>query len=192
LQAWGESQQVEVEAAHECAWVGARGWLDAGIEDLLEEELVDGQIHGELSGEVGQGRFYGGGPGPVVLPFRAFGDPAFEQGLLLFIEVFLGVRRGHLLIGVGVEDAAVQFALAGLSGDEGRRDAFGEQAFVRVEPELGLALLFIGAVAGVALVGKDGPDVAVELDGFGLGAEVCGQDQSAEEVEGSIHLCFPS
>ena len=37
-----------------------------------------------------------------------------------------------------------------------------EGAFPSVEAEVGLACLFVGAVAEEALVGKDGPDVAVE------------------------------
>lgn len=35
-------------------------------------------------------------------------------------------------------------------------------AFSGIETKIGLACLFVGAVAEEALVGKDGPDVAVE------------------------------
>gem|GEM_PF-5944329 len=48
----------------------------------------------------------------------------------------------------------------------------GERAvFTDVQAKSRLALLFIEAVAGKAFVGKDRPDVAVELDGFGGGGE---------------------
>src|SRR5262249_26590561 len=38
-----------------------------------------------------------------------------------------------------------------------------EGAFLSVEPQVGLALVLVGAVAGVAVVGQDRPDVAIEL-----------------------------
>jgi hypothetical protein len=61
------------------------------------------------------------------------------------------------------EDAGEEFAVFGLAGDDGASAVvLGVGALGDVEAELGLALLFIGAVAIEALVGKDRADVAIE------------------------------
>ena len=57
-------------------------------------------------------------------------------------------------------------ALVGFAGDEGLLP----EGFVTVvETQLGLALAGVGAVAGEAVVGENGADVAVELDLRGNG-----------------------
>ena len=58
---------------------------------------------------------------------------------------------------------------------------FADGGVADVEAKIGLALFFVGAMAGEAIVRKDGPDVAVEgdlrgLDGDGSGGENGEQD----------------
>lgn len=66
-------------------------------------------------------------------------------------------------------DAADQFAFTGLAGDDGQAAGLGglEGVGLDVEPELGLALALVRAVAGEAVLGEDGADVAVEIDRTG-------------------------
>jgi len=69
-----------------------------------------------------------------------------------------------------------QVAFIGLAGDEDRPAGLG------VEAEVGLALGPVGAVAGEAGVGEDGPNVPVELDGS-LGAVGGGHKGQGQEEE---------
>src|SRR5262249_60215148 len=58
-----------------------------------------------------------------------------------------------------------QFALAGLAPLENVvAAAVGERSLLEVEAQVGLALAGVGAVTGEAVIGEDGPDVAVELE----------------------------
>src|SRR5260370_684881 len=58
-------------------------------------------------------------------------------------------------------DSANQLALVGLAGHDG---ALLDGDFADIEPELALDLARVGAVAGEALVRKDRPNVAIEVD----------------------------
>ena len=73
-------------------------------------------------------------------------------------------RRHHFRFVVG-GDAAPEFALLGVAGDD-RRDVvvFDEGGFGSVEPQVGLAGLFVEAVALEAVFGEDRADVAVEIE----------------------------
>src|SRR5262249_37333680 len=88
---------------------------------------------------------------------------------------------GHALVPVVGGDAGEQFALGRLAGDE---DAF--RTLGGVEPQAGLALGPVGAVAVEAGVGEDRPDVAVEGERGrpgGGGARLLGGGQGAREQE---------
>ncbi len=103
-----------------------------------------------------------------------FGDPAFEQGDLGGFQGRRGFGRGHREFGVVDLDAEDQVAGVGVAGDDGGGAGFeGEGGSLgHIEAETGLALALVGAVAGEAVLGEDGADVAVEIEGFlGLGGE---------------------
>ena len=101
------------------------------------------------------------------LVLRAFVDPALERGDFFGREATdLRLGRGHDFLLVGAFDAEHQFALGAVAGDDHRGAIFdAEGAFLRVEAQLRLAALFIGAVAMVTLVRKDRAHLAAEIDG---------------------------
>ena len=96
------------------------------------------------------------------------GSPLFnpatkESDLGLGETFFFGMWRRHRFIAGGFRDAVDQFAIIWFArNDCGEAIVVFEGTFPSVEAEVGLACLFVGAVAEEALVGKDGPDVAVE------------------------------
>ena len=122
---------------------------------------------------------------PVQFVLRALGDPALEQRFLGGIEFLSRVGRWHEIILIVRRDAPDQFALAWLAGDD-RRGAveIGQGALPSVEPQIGLTLLGVGAVAGKAVVTEQRPNVAIEVDA----TQVLPRKQPArpcEENEGS-------
>jgi hypothetical protein len=98
----------------------------------------------------------------VLFPLGAFVDPLLDGGDLRGCERAACGRRGHAALGIGVRDAEIDAAGFGFAGREcGERSLFGIQA------DAGHALAFVGAVASEAVVGEDGADLAVEVDGPG-------------------------
>ena len=63
-----------------------------------------------------------------------------------------------------------QLALGQVAGHDGKTAVLQrlEGAFFAVEAQMGFALVFIRAVAGVAVLGKDRPNLAVKVDGRSL------------------------
>ena len=61
-----------------------------------------------------------------------------------------------------------EFALVGFAGDDGF--AFEGDVAV-IEAEFGLAVVFVMAMANEAVLGKDGPNIAIELDFVRCGGE---------------------
>ena len=73
-------------------------------------------------------------------------------------------RRHHFRFVVG-RDAAPEFALLGMAGDDrGDVVVFDEGGVGRVQPQLGLPGFFVEAVALEAVFGEDRADVAVEIE----------------------------
>ena len=99
------------------------------------------------------------------LIFRALGDPAFEQFLLRGGERAIRLGRRHQLVGVGGKDVLHQLALLRFARHERLRL---QRLRAHIQPQVGLALIRVLAVAVKAVLGQDRPDVAVELD-FGRG-----------------------
>jgi len=58
-------------------------------------------------------------------------------------------------------DAIDQFARLGIARHDG---LLGDGDLALAQPEFGFALAGVGAVASEAVIGEDGPDVAVEFD----------------------------
>ena len=100
-------------------------------------------------------------------------------------ERFVEFRRGHGDGGVGFLDAEDELAGVGVAGDDGG-GAGGEFAggvLAAVEPEVGFAGRAIGSVAGEAVFGQDGPDVAVVARGVGGLGQGRSQLQECENEE---------
>src|SRR5207248_2288671 len=102
---------------------------------------------------------------PVILPRRALLDPAAQQFELPRCELAAGVRQRHALRRIGRRDAAPEMTVRELAGHDGAVLAeIAEEAALGVEAQVGLARGLGRAVAGVARVRQDRPDVAVKLD----------------------------
>ena len=89
------------------------------------------------------------------------------------------IRRRHDIVRVRRDDALPELALIEIARDD-RGSALGgllEEAFLRIKTQVRLARLGVGAMAGGAVVGEDGPDVAVEAD-LGLGG--VGQTETSD------------
>src|ERR1041385_9578802 len=112
----------------------------------------------------------------MPLPRRAFINPAPQLFDLRRREFLAGLRRRHDFVRIWIRYPPDQFALVAVAGDDpGLAFPHSERAFLDIQPELGLARLFIRPVAGEAVIRADGADVAVEIhrtrrgraDGFG-------------------------
>ena len=164
-----QAGQVEVGAADERRAIGARRRLDAFAGEAPAHQSVD-RVRVWILPDSG---VFHRLECPVALVFGSLGDPAPHQRRLALAEAwFLRFRWRHALIGVAAEHAREQLAVIGLAGDDRRVAAeIGERTLAGIEPQLGLALFRIGAVAEKTAIGKDRTDVAIELDAV-LGQQV--------------------
>jgi hypothetical protein len=71
------------------------------------------------------------------------------------------VRRGHHLVGIGLEDPVDEFAFVRLAGNDRAVLRVGG-AFRDIEAEVGFTGFLVGTVAAEAAVGEDRADLAVE------------------------------
>ena len=113
-------------------------------------------------------------------------DPALDELHLRRRETV--VRRHELEIILGA-DSQVELARGRVSGGDGAVAAtILEGALPGIEPQVGIALVRVGAVAGEALVGEEGEDVAVEVDGLVfLRRRGSGRAQAAQPCHGHRH-----
>ena len=102
--------------------------------------------------------------GPVLLPDGALGDPVADQADFALAQRYAGVDGGHAQRLVLRGDAPHHLALAGIAGHDGEVAAqICLGAGLVIESQLALAIALVGAVAGIALVGENRPDVAIEF-----------------------------
>ena len=171
-----QAQQVGMEATGEGATIRFGGGRDALGLESGGDEGVDRFLRRR------DGGFARGFVRPMVLVFRAFGDPALEELLLLRRQLLMRIRRRHHLIWIGEEESLHEFAGVGLARYEG----FLFQRFLAdIQAELGLAMARIVAVAIEAVVGKDRTDVAIEFDRVGGGRRRGDQTQGGEGDTGA-------
>ena len=146
--------------------------------EFLADEAVDGvSRHGRLHGRFER---------PVLAPDGAFGDPAAE-------EVDLGGRqprlvrlgRRHELVLVVGHDALDQGADVGLARHE---RLLGQGRLPDVEPELGLAMRLVLAVAAETVIGEDGQDVPAEAHRLRREGGEDERQESAEQRGRLFHL----
>jgi hypothetical protein len=103
--------------------------------------------------------------GPVALVLGTLLDPAFHERHLFLGEHLVELRGRHVFVRVVGAEPLHHLALFRMTGHDRRLAGFAAFAggLERVEAELALDLVLVGTVAGVAGVGEDGPDVAIEL-----------------------------
>ena len=162
---WRQPGQIESHAANERDLVGRLGGNQPlGIQPR-EDEAVDFVLDPGLVLHNRWGGYCGRDERPMLRPRAAFGDPPLEQFDLGGSHLFPRGGGRHLFVGILRQHAGDQFAFINLARDNGRcsRSQFGGAPFSDVQPQAGLAFLFIGTVALKTIVRQDGPDVAGEV-----------------------------
>ena len=162
-----ETGEVEGDAPEECFAVGLRGAGEPFLLQALVDEGVDRIGDWRLAiANCWHCRLHRHFEGPVLLIRSPLLDPFADGGLLLGGQRLVRLRGRHHVILVVADDPLPGLALRQIT----RLDrhvavlVWLERAFDDVEPELGLALFGVDPVTGEALVGKNWPDVAVELE----------------------------
>ena len=128
--------------------------------------------------------------GPVLLPGRPLFDPPFKNIDLLGRQLAGELGGWHAFDIVGAGDPLKQLAVRQVGRDNraaavmvGPGTRFGVQAQFR------LALLLVGAVALKAVIGQDGPHIAVEFHQSRLGSarDSAHQDQQTIHSDSAAH-----
>jgi len=158
-----QAGQVEGGAAEQGGLGGFAIGLQAFGGESRGEEGVDGVAAG---GDGRDGRLDGFLESPVALVFGAFLDPAFDERDLFLGKHLVELRRWHMVVGVGRQQALHHRAPLGLAGHDGGVAGLAapSRGFEGIQAQFALVLALVGAVAGEAGVGEDRADVAVELD----------------------------
>ena len=113
----------------------------------------------------------------MTFPFGSLFNPFLDGVDLRGLEWLLKFFRRHAFLGITVTYPEEQFTRLRFPRRHQDGLPFTEQTFLEVQSLLGLALFFIGAVAGEAMVGQNGEHVAVELHLASVGADRQGEQQ---------------
>ena len=183
-----QASEVEGDASGERGGIGGGCGSEAVVEEASEDQLVEGILGpaclflGELRGKR-RLRFFEFGERPMAFPFGARLHPLLEKGDLLGLEGFIGFGGRHEFIAVGGMEAGGDFAPFPIPGDDGDGTAFAfaESACGGIEAEIGFPMFFIGPVAGEAMIGEDGADIAIKR-GWG-GVERGKREEGEDEKE---------
>ncbi len=156
--------QVKRQPAGQGVRFGRRRLFQARGRQFLEDKRVDRIVHAPGGGP-GHRRRHRLGKGPVRGILRAFLHPALEDRLLSLGDRLFRRRWRHEFIRVRMEDAGDEFAGGGLAGHKGARARLRrlQRLFTDVQAQPALAALLVRTVAVVAVVGQDGPDVALKI-----------------------------
>ena len=167
LRRWRQACQVIGHPANQRGPVGFRGGFQPFLFQTRENEMIDLIARPVLILHRRQRRAFGFDESPVALPIRSFRDPTAQRINLRGRQRFAAFRRRHHVVFVLRGKARDQFALFRVAGHDGQVARFKrlERVVFPVESEFGFALLLIRTMAGKTLVGQNGPDVAVEIDG---------------------------
>lgn len=94
-------------------------------------------------------------------------NPATNESDLLGRERLVAGSGGHAFVLFGRDDAPKEFALVGGAWFHNTGQVFfAEQACLGIEAQVGFSFVVVRSVAEDAIVGQDGPDIAIELDVF--------------------------
>ena len=153
-----QPSQIETDPADECPAIHLRRRLQpVGLHPGQREKIdrvpwPSGALH------AGQSRALGRDKRPVALPLRALLDPAPDRGDLVRRHHLLGFRRRHPVVGVVRGDFLVQQTCVRLARhDNPLVFETAKQAVLGVEPQLGLAMSLVRAVALHAVMRQQWP-----------------------------------
>ena len=156
--------QVQRDPANEHCLVGRGGGVQLLLAQSVQHEEIDGVAGPALIGNLGQRSALRGDKGPVTLPAGSLLDPKADELDLLLVQLEPGVGRGHAQGFLPGGDSLEHLAPVRIAGGDSPVSAqVGEGALLGVEAQLVDAGRLVGPVAGVAAVGQERADVAVEL-----------------------------
>ncbi len=166
-----ETREIEREPADQARPVRLGGGLQVVLLELILDKDVD-RVRLNLYRGSAFGKVWPNGLDirPMTLPGCSLFDPGLDKRCLLRSKGFPCRFRRHLLFGIGRNDSPVEFAGMGVLGyDYSDILLISKKALLGVEPEVGFALVLVGTVARIAVLGQNGPDVAIEIDRGVLG-----------------------
>ena len=169
-----QSRQVEADATNQRGTIRLRRRSEALLLEPLHHEEID-VVSGPCAvADVGKGCAPGRNEGPVFFPFGALLDPSLNQIDFGGRQCAAGGHGRHAPGGFGGGDPPDHLALRDVAGHDGKASAEVLLGVgLDVEAQLRPPARLVRAVAGVALIGKNRPDVAVELDRPARGGTPC-------------------
>src|SRR5258705_12797664 len=102
----------------------------------------------------------------MFLPFSSFDDPALQRIHLGGREMLASFQGWHPVILIARRDTRDEGTLGNITRHNGMvaRFKFCERAFLLIKAQASLAFVLVRPVTRVAVLRKDWPDVAVEID----------------------------
>ena len=168
-----QTGQIERDTPDQRAPVGFGRMLQPLVLQTFEHKSVDRIAHPILFAHLRKRRLLRRNKRPVALPRRTLFNPAANQADLTIRQlVATHISRRHAQRGIIRSHTPVDFAVLRVACDYGFA-AIAQvdlRAVFRVKSQFAFTIRGIGAVAGVALVGEDGANVAVELDSAVVGS----------------------
>ena len=164
-----QADEIEMNAAAERGPVGLRARREPLLFEPFEDEAVDLVLRPAGLRRVGLGFRHGWPRGLLKRPVRrivgAGGDPFRENPLFVVGERYLRVRRRHHEVGIGAGDPGDEFAVVRVARHDrpGAAVEFPQGLVAEVEPQAGLAVALVGAMALEAAVGEDRTDLPGEV-----------------------------
>ena len=159
-----QADQVETKSTNQCHPVRLLRWFKSRFSQPCQHESINIIHHPSRFPGLGNCHLLGSGPCPVTFPLRSLVDPATNQLHLVLVEFLAGIRWRHLQIGIFRADSLEQLAAGAIPRFHRRQVSIRKHALLQVQPQVRLASLFIGAMALVAVVRQDRPDLPVETD----------------------------
>ena len=186
----GQSGQREGSAAEQGGAVGRRRGLQAGLGGLGGDERVERIADPGGIGHLGRRLSARTHEGPVRVILGALFDPAGQDVFLGRSQRTMQFRRRHDLVRVGRAHPFDHHALLGVTGYD--RPVAALQFFRRsgefIEAQTCLTTFVrIRAVTTVAAVGKDGADIAVEVDRIVRGRSQGERQNARKDKRRSTH-----
>src|SRR5262249_22030318 len=128
--------------------------------------MVDQAFGPSAIGHLGDSVIYWWNEGPMQRPFGALVDPLCQELNLFRFQFFSTLRWRHDLLGPVRCDPLYHFALFEIPGNDGMSSAskLAERTFFGIQTKLGLSLLGVRTMAGEAIVGQNGEDLAAEIN----------------------------
>ena len=153
-----QAAEIETEPANQCVAIGCGDGCQSGFIEFRHHEAIHG-AGGPASGWLTRGT--AGSTGFSNDQWRLYFAPSPTQrvnrSICSFVSEAFASAGGMRSSGVVRRDAADEFAVCRLSGNDGRLAVIEllDRRVAQVEPQAAFAVLFVGPVAGETVLGQD-------------------------------------